>query len=183
MLRILLVVATTVAAGCSSAQITVRSTYADHVAPVKSVMVLEAMRSGGAHGFNGLMHRGFDKQLRSELDGCRVRYDIRPGSLSKQDDPAVEAAVRAFGPDAVLKIQHWGGDTHVTVNQYDEAQSSSSDLSFMLELVDLRSTKVTWRVEMQLQVKSGSGIADGEKFAEAVMAQLRRDGVFAACGG
>jgi len=169
------------AAACSSAQITVRSTFADGVQPVQSLMVLESMQSGGYRGFNGLMYRGFEKRMRADLAACRVRAELRRGSTNIHTDAGVEAEVRTFAPDAVLKIQALGGDITVTRDQFGTEKKEESDLYFNLELIDLRAKKMTWSVELNLEAESGTGLADGEKFAEAVMAQLRKDGVLTTC--
>jgi hypothetical protein len=120
--------------------------------------------------------------MRADLAECRVRADLRRGSTSKTTDAAVAAEVRAFDPNAVLKIQALGGDITVTTDQFGTERKEESDLSFNLELFDLRANnKMTWSVELQLEAKAGSGLADGEKFAEAVMSQLRKDGVLTTC--
>jgi len=181
MLRLVMVLAGLAAAACSSAQITVRARLVDGVVPVQSLMVLQAMQSGGYRGFNGLMYRGFEKRMRADLAACRVRADLRRGSTSVNTDAAVAEEVRVFAPDAVLKIQALGGDIIVTQDQYGTERKEESDLYFNLELFDLRAKKLTWSVELNLEAEAGTGIADGEKFAEAVMAQLRKDGVVTTC--
>jgi hypothetical protein len=183
MLRLVVILATLAAAACSSAQITVRSRLVSGVVPVQSLMVLQAMQNSGYRGFNGLMYRGFEKRMRADLAACRVRADLRRGSTSALTDAAIAEEVRAFDPDAVLKIQALGGDITVTTDQYGTERKEESDLYFNLELFDLRANnKMTWSVELNLEAEAGTGLADGEKFAEAVMAQLRKDGVLTTCG-
>lgn len=180
--RFMVVLAGLAAAACSSAQITVRSRLADGVVPVQSLMVLQVMQNGGYRGFNGLMYRGFEKRMRADLAACRVRAEIRRGSTSVTTDAAVAEEVRTFDPNAVLKIQALGGDITVTQDQYGTERKEQSDLYFNLELFDLRANnKLTWSVELNLEAEAGTGIADGEKFADAVMAQLRKDGVITTC--
>lgn len=181
MLRLMVVLAGLAAAACSSAQITVRSRLADGVVPVQSLMVLQSMQNDGHRGFNGLMYRGFEKRMRADLAACRVRADLRRGSTSVNTDAAVAEDVRAFAPNAVLKIQALGGDIIVTTDQFGTEKKEESDLSFNLELFDRRANKMTWSVELNLEVTAGTGLADGETFAEAVMAQLRKDGILTTC--
>jgi hypothetical protein len=166
--RLLLIV---LATACSSAHTNVRWTYVEGARPIDSVVVYTKIQD---NAYYGLMQRGMEERLRSNLAACGVEAEFRRG-VPEDDDTAVAKAQ----PTARLTIMTWGGTVVIKENRYHEHQSSSSDVSFKLEVLDHRAGKVTWRAVVDFSAETAPERADGESFANTILSRMRSDGVLA----
>ncbi|HET9991549.1 MAG TPA: hypothetical protein VFQ65_23630 [Kofleriaceae bacterium] len=151
------------AVGCGGPQTAnVRWTYVENPAPIDSVVVFESIQHEARVG---ILFRGFETRMQSQLAACGVKTTILHGL------PEGDATRLSVRPD---------GGTYTKVSAAnDEDVTTRIDGAFKLELFDQRARKVTWRGIVDVKTDSTPDVADGEAFADTVLSRLRSDGVVA----
>ena len=151
------------AVGCGGSQTaSMRWTSVEGPTPIDSVVVFEAIQHEARVG---VLFRGFETRLQSELAACGVATTIRHG------EPEGDATHLSVAP---------AGGTFTRVSAPgDEDVTTKIDGAFELVLFDARARKITWRGMVDIKTDSTPEVGDGEAFATTVMSRLRSDGVVA----
>ena len=155
-----------------------------HSASPKPVERLVVYVDLPTNGDRGIFH-GFQRALASALDSCDVVSQILQGPPDRSE-VAVSDVAPAGAPDAQLHIwAHNGLIEKVTVvNQYNQVLSADNfkqmEMGLTAELRDHKQDRVTWLAFANLHMER-SGPSSGEQLADAIVAQLRSDGVLTRC--
>jgi len=151
------------AVGCGASQTaTVRWSSVEQPTPIDTVVVFESIQHAARVG---VLFRGFETRLQSELAACGVKTTILHGA------PEGDVTHLSVTPD--------GGTYTMVSAPNNEDVTTKIDGAFKLELFDQRAHRITWRGIVDIKTESTPEVSDGEAFADTVLARLRSDGVVA----
>jgi hypothetical protein len=122
------------------------------------------------------MHAAFTRALAQRLEACGLAARVATAVGLATDTAEMTASARSFEADTVLVVWQSGGNI---------VQGGAGDLVFDLELIELASSKVTWRARVKLGFlsprSSSDAVASGRNLDAGIVARLRHDHAIAGC--
>jgi hypothetical protein len=179
-LRIGVLVLAGLAAACAPhAQITAVKAP-DYAGDPKRLSVIESM--GPALGDTYLA--SFQTRLQDAVRDCGLEADfiVRPpaqpalsldNGTETRERRAEGQRIQQFKPDAVLGIV---AKSYVA----NEKMHATLEVTYVLDLVDMRSRKTVWKAEVVMRPGLGEG---GAPLANDIVARLAKDGILRHCPG
>jgi hypothetical protein len=141
--------------------------------PVKRMVVYEDVDGPPVEP---AMHAAFARVVAQHLEACGLAARVATAVGLATDTAEMTASARGFEADTVLVVRQSGGNI---------VQGGAGDLVFDLELIELASSKVTWRARVKLgflSPRSSSGAAaSGRNLGAGIVARLRDDHALAGC--
>ena len=110
--------------------------------------------------------------------GTAVNEDVVKAWREKEN-----AFIRQFGPDTLLGITQTRYTRRTVSNQYGVLSSHIAQITYELELFDVRSNKTVWKALVTLDTHFGLiEVGDaGAELANTVIGKLEQDQIFHAC--
>lgn len=141
--------------------------------PVKRLVVYEDVDGAPVEP---AMHTAFAGEVVKRLEECGVKARVATSVGLATDAAELTASARAFAADTALVVRQSGGTI---------VHGGTGDLVFELELIELGSSKATWRARMKLGFvsprSSSDAAASGRDMGANIVARLRDDHALAGC--
>jgi hypothetical protein len=176
-LRLCALVLAGLAAGCAEPAQIASNKAPDYAGDPKRLSVLESM----GPPLDDTYFASFQTRLQNAVHDCGVEADfiVRPpagSSLALDDKQALERRAEAqriqqFRPEAVLSVV-------ATSYQSTVRPRIVQQVTYQLELLDMKSRKAVWKAEVVMRPGAGD---TGARLASDITARLATDGILRRC--